>query len=394
MNWSKLKQYLGFGTVRVAPVGLAGSSWAMPGAAAVPPEGSLVACAAIRKIARLHLESPLVVTVPGGEPEPHPALQLLAEPNPWYDGDALWHAVIHSISVDGNAYLLKLRGPKKRIVGLAWLDHRRTSPATDNDTPVSHYVHRRGGESYRLDRADLVHLRVGLDVNNPAKGYSALRNAGDDLALEAATVGYATALVGNIGVPSVAISPKEGGMVDPTPDQRQELKVRWQQETTGSNRGNVVVLPFPVDIRELSLTPDKLDLGHLRSVPVERICAALDVDPMVLGLPSSNKTYSNLQAALEAVVRMTVIPDQVTLDRQLTAQILRAEFGEPARVFDRDRSHVWVLQDDLAALSARVVAEHNAGLTTINEARASLGLEPVPRGDTFSPRAGALGAMR
>ena len=390
MKRFSLKSLFGFGSVRVAPY--AGQSYAftMSGAPTVPPEGSLVASAAIRKLARLHLESPLLVRRPDGDPEDHPALDILANPNPWYDGDALWHAVIHSISVDGNAYLLKLRGPKKRIVGLAWLDHRRTAPASDNDTPLTHYLFRVGGTAHRLIREDVIHLRVGLDVMNPAKGWSPLRNAGDDLALESATLGYATALVGNMGVPSVAISPKAGDIAEPTPEQNRLLKLRWQEETTGASRGKVVVLPFPVDIKEMTLSPDKLDLGQLRNVPVERICAALDVDPMVLGLPSANKTYSNLQAALEALLRMTVIPDQISLDRQMTIQLLRAEYAETDRAFDRDRSQIWVMQDDYAALSTRVVAQHMAGLTTINEARAELGLPPVERGDVFAARGGAV----
>ncbi len=48
----------------------------------------------------------------------HPAERLLADPNPFYDGDTLAKAFLLSWFLDGNAYLLKARNLLRAVVQL------------------------------------------------------------------------------------------------------------------------------------------------------------------------------------------------------------------------------------------------------------------------------------
>src|SRR5690606_34963777 len=41
--------------------------------------------------------------------EDHPLAQLLERPNPYYDGDSMFKALLISWFIDGNAYLIKVR---------------------------------------------------------------------------------------------------------------------------------------------------------------------------------------------------------------------------------------------------------------------------------------------
>ena len=68
-----------------------------------------------------------------GQPDPvfdHPLPRLIADPNPHYDGDALWAATVMSYAAHGNAYWLKVRDAEGygRPVELWYLPHWQVTP--------------------------------------------------------------------------------------------------------------------------------------------------------------------------------------------------------------------------------------------------------------------------
>lgn len=392
MDWRRLIGLRGKTTGTQPPAWLrqggAIASWPYPEREAVPPGASLVLTAAVRRIADLYREADLTA-VRGDRPLPdHPALELLAAPNPYYDGSQLDELIVWGLITDGNAYLLWDEAARR----LWWLDPRKVEPKSDDpNVPLTRYEYRPGGEAVSIAPERMIHLRRGCDPGNPAKGSSPVRNLGSDLQLEKACAEFGAAVVGNMGVPSVAISPKQGEAVLPTPEQNRELKLRWQSETAGRNKGNVVVLPFPVDIERLMLSPDDLSVGGLMGQTVSRICAAIGVDPMCLGLPSESKTYSNYEQALEALVRQVVTPLQETVARQLTDQLVRRILRDDRTELVWDRSGVYVLQDDEAAKRDSAARLYQSGVATLNEARALIGLPPVRGGDV--PAGGRLAGL-
>jgi phage portal protein BeeE len=139
------------------------------------------------------------------------------------------------------------------------------------------------------------------------------------------------------------------------------------------------------------LSPDDLSVGGLMGQTVSRICAAIGVDPMCLGLPSESKTYSNYEQALEALVRQVVIPLQETVARQLTDQLVRRILRDDRTELVWDRSDVYVLQDDEAAKRDSAARLYQSGVATLNEARALIGLPPVRGGDV--PAGGRLAGL-
>src|SRR5262249_7081498 len=69
----------------------------------------------------------------GDLPEPdlaHPLVELIRNPNPHYDGDALWQATAISYAAHGNAYWVKVRSDAGRgaVRELWWVPHWTITP--------------------------------------------------------------------------------------------------------------------------------------------------------------------------------------------------------------------------------------------------------------------------
>jgi HK97 family phage portal protein len=348
--------------------------------------------AAIQWLCRTWSEAPSVIRRPGKagalEPmRPHPLTDLLETPNQWYDASVLWMGTLLSWVVDGNAYWYVERSAAGKPVGLAYLPHYLVTPTWPNDGSAY-----RTGYSYRVDNAtinlkleEVVHFQNGLDPANIRRGLSPLAAEFRSVVTDNEAQSYAAALLKNMGVPGVVISPKSADM-DLPPDQARQLKELWRAAVTGDNRGLPVVPSFPVEIQSPGFSPEQLALDKLAAISIPRICAAIGVDPMVLGLPSDTKTYSNLQQAREGAYEQTLIPMHRTFDSQLTRQLRdRLPGFLPDDVLGRDYSAVRSLQDDLDKLYARITRAVGGPWLYPNEGRVQTGHEPIPGGDVLYP---------
>lgn len=140
--------------------------------------------------------------------------------------------------------------------------------------------------------------------------------------------------------------------------------------------GRMLVLPLGGKLEAPGYSPQDMALDSLRNVPTGRICGALGLDPMVLGLPSENKTYANYEEANEAAIETALLPLKRVVARTLTRQALK----EPKRRCFWDYSEVRALQDDVDALYKRVVDAYAKGAIMRSEAKQMLGL-PHEKGD-------------
>jgi hypothetical protein len=106
---------------------------------------------------------------------------------------------------------------------------------------------------------------------------------------------------------------------------------------------------------------------------------------MVLGYGAGleHSHYSNYESALKAAWNGFVIPTMKVIASELGHQLLPDYYNprEKERWVEFDTSEVWALQEDEKSIAEREVLKWNSGLTTRNEARGALGLEPLPDGD-------------
>ncbi|MFW6331498.1 MAG: phage portal protein [Gemmatimonadota bacterium] len=64
--------------------------------------------------------------------EDHALEMLLEQPNPFYDGDALWSATLVSYLLEGDAYWQKVRNAYGDVIGLWYLPHFLVEPVRED----------------------------------------------------------------------------------------------------------------------------------------------------------------------------------------------------------------------------------------------------------------------
>ncbi len=355
-----------------------------------------VVLSAINWMARNFPDAPMVVErkAEGEEgtawkPVPHRLTEIVESPNPWYDGSVLWQGTLLSLTVTGNAYWAKVRSQSGQLVGFLYIPHFQMRPMSDKDNPggtrlVTYYEFTPlgGGATKDIPIEDVVHFRWGIDPTNQMQGLSPLAASLREIVTDNEAATYSVAILSQMGIPGAVISPSKD-MDPPTPEQKTLLKKAWQETFTGDGRGTACMLPIPVDVTNLGFNPEQLALKSLRDVPVSRICSALGFDPMVLGLPSESKTYSNYREAIEAAYEGTLIPIKRIIGSALTRQVLRTDYQEAGDRVGWDYSQVRALQDDQDKLFKRWGDIYKAGVVKRSMALAALKLPADASDDVY-----------
>jgi len=312
----------------------------------------------------------------------------------YYDRTVLLHGILLPFLVRGNAYLRKIRSRSNEVVGFAVLPEWQVTPKNDfgneDGTRLITYYEftpQGAGTQERIRPEEIVHFRWGFDPEAMALGLSPLYAALRSVYGENQASTLTAALLKNAGITGVVYSPKEGASVSmpEDPDERSEFLRALQYKTTSDDAGRPILLDFPADVHTVGFSPDQLVLDKTRAIEVSRICSALGIDPMVLGLPADNKTYANYGEAIEATFENTIEPILQVLAAQLTAQCLRTDFGADMSLrVGWDKSEVPAKQEDQDKLFTRVGGAYRQNdLITKNEARKMIGLGKVEGGDTF-----------
>lgn len=338
----------------------------------------IMAC--LRWVRRTYPEAPLVLRTLDSEGDwedcpRHPMLDLLDMPNPHYDGLLMQSALITELLLDGNAYLLKVRSAAGRVVQLWWAPGSLMEPKWPQDGSVylSHYDYKPGGMPIRVEVADVVHFRDGLDPRNTRKGLSPLRSLLRELFTDDEAANFTASLLRNLGVPGVVISPKDGGAY--AGDLR-ETKKALTERFTGDRRGEPIVMGGPTDIAVFGFNPQQMLLRDLRRVPEERVSAVLGVPAVVAGLGAGldRSTYANFAEAREAAYESGIIPLQRLVASALKRQLL-PDFEQDISEFDvaYDLSNIRILQEDENTKAVRLNSLVSGGILTVGEARRDMG---------------------
>jgi HK97 family phage portal protein len=362
--------------------------WSDPDAVNVEPAASAIVQATVLWLGRAFPEAPLRVQQRDRKGrltplEEHPLTSVIATPNPYYSGVLLWQATIADWMLAGNAYWGKVRSGAGRPVELWWLPARTVTPvaAEDSSRFVDYYEYRPGGSSapVKIDPADLVHFRYGMDPRDPRRGLSPLGALLREVLIDEEAQRFSAAILRNLGVPGVVLSPAE----ELSKEGAQQVKDRFRDTFSGSRRGDVLVTRGKMDVSVVSFSPEQMNLTSLRRLPEERISAVLGIPAIVVGLGAGldRSTFSNFEEARQAAYESNVIPTQRLLGSEIQTQLL-PDFGDPARlVVDFDLGQVRVLQPDQDALWRRLDVGVQGGWVMLNEARAQVGLDPLPDGD-------------
>lgn len=325
------------------------------------------------------------VMVPGqGDPEPlqgHPLIALLRRPQPGFAPSVWWGCVVADYKTQGNAYARIVRGPGGfgLPTALQYLPADMVRPMTGADG-LPYWQYATDGRTFDIEARDMIHFRYGRDPYDHRLGRAPLSAVLREIATDNAASTTAFGLVRNNAIPSMIVGPDAKDMVvDVDPEDLRVWKQKMQESFTGDNAGGVAVLPAPYRMDRVSLTPEELALDSVRRLPEERICSAMGLNPMVLGLGSGleRSTYSNYEQAQQAAWEDGMIPLQRQLAEALTHALLPEYAGTPEGAYLAfSVDGVRALADDLDAASERSERLYKAGIIDRAEAKRIVAVEP------------------
>jgi HK97 family phage portal protein len=344
------------------------------------PDGNSIVMACVQWVGKTFPEAPLRVwerTSEGEEVIPgHDLEYLLENPNPYYAGPLLWMATVADYFLTGNAYWLKVRDRGGGLAELWWIPSGHIEPRWEGNDYISYYEQQLDDEQRIIPQQDIVHMRYGLDPENPRKGKSPLATVISEVLTDDEATLFTMTILRNLGVPGVVISPNDE--IYATDEELDAIKERFQDKFLGSGRGEPLVLSRKTQVQVLSFSPQQMALRELRKIPEERVTAVLGLPAIVAGLGAGldRSTFANFKEAREAAYESLIIPMQRMIAADAQTQLLH-EFEPDTRRFrcGFDISNVRVLQEDQNALATRLVALVNGGVMTPAEARTKIGLK-------------------
>lgn len=301
----------------------------------------------------------------------HPFLELIERVNPFHTRFWLWAETMTFLELTGNAYwyVVPNRLGVPAEIWIAHSQHMRVIP--DRREFISGYIYARGGEEVRFRRDEIVHLKYP----NPASPYygrgplQAAAEAVDahEFMKRAEWNGFRNGIF-----PSLALE-SDQELSDETIERLRTLLE--QKYATPERAGRPLILERGLRAKPISLSPKEMDFLQSERVTRDEILGIFRVPAAVIGL-SEDVNRSVAEAMDMIFARYCITPKLRLIEEQLNQDLL-PRFDE--RLFCRFDS---VIPEDRAQTRADRVAHLEHGVTTVNEERRALGLDPVAWGDT------------
>jgi len=242
--------------------------------------------------------------------------------------------------------------------------------------------------NYNVPAALMLEFRHGRSSYAQNRGVSVLDSVVAEMALVKIIAQYETTVLSRSGVPSLIVSLKTLGNLSDA--QLTQVQADLARAVSGKSVGRPFVGTSEMDIKSPGFSPRDLSVSEMADLATARICGVLGWSPMSLKQPDTGKTYSNLVEANKASWRDAVIPflDLVAGELTRIVQTLpvacNGMTSQPdSRLCVRfDTSQIEELSVDRKALMDIAAAGVGAGILTVNEARATLGLGEMEPGES------------
>ena len=321
----------------------------------------------------------------------HPLARLFRRPNPYMTQQLLANYIVTALNAAGDAFIYKNRNARGQVVELVPLmPHLVTAKGNENEL-ITHFNYQpqggmQGEETVKIEKADMVHLRQNVDPNNMRRGMAPLKAVLREIAGDEAAGQYTAALLHNMAVPGVILSPRDDAMGGPTREEAEGIADMYKQKFGGKNRGAPMVLSGAMNVEIVSFSPDQMKLAELRRIPEERVSAVLGVPAVLAGLGAGldSATYNNTKELREFFTESKMVPMWSMVAQEVTHQLLRPEFGGNDNQYcEFDVDNVRALAVDKDNLYKRMNTAVQGGWVTIGEARKVVGLEADNRHDVY-----------
>ena len=321
----------------------------------------------------------------------HNVARLIRRPNPYMTQQLLANYIVTALNAHGDAFIYKNRNSRGQVVELVPLMPHLVEAKGNENELITHFNYQpqggvHGEDAVRIDKKDMIHLRQNIDPSNMRRGLAPLRGVLREIAGDEAAGQYTAALLHNMAVPGVILSPRDDAMGGPTREEAEAIAEMYKQKFGGKNRGAPMVLSGAMNVEIVSFSPDQMKLAELRRIPEERVSAVLGVPAVLAGLGAGldSATYSNTKELREFFTESKMVPMWTMVAQDLTHQLLRPEFnGGDNQYVEYDIDNVRALAVDKDNLYKRMNTAVQGGWVTIGEARKVVGLDADERHDVY-----------
>lgn len=353
---------------------------------------------------------PVVTAIGAEDMDPqHPAALLWRRPNLAMSYSVQSSAVVSSLWLTGEAYLIKARagdGITGQTRELWWRPPGTMKPVRipGSGNYIDHFEYTPPGKSVaqKIPVENVIYLRLGINPKDEIRGYTPVRRLLLSVFNDEEADLAAAAIMNNIGVAGAVYrhQPQKiqvgGGreeFVHLNQAQVERVKQNHREKLTGANKGEAIVLDgfWEVDFPDGHL--DSSFLEKINDISEAAIAAAFNLPPVLVNFLVGLK-HGNTRASHEDARRQGYTEGMVPFQRSIAEDLdlyLLPEFADPDRFsFGFDYSRVSVMQENLDSIAKRSAQLYTGGIITRAEAREMNRFISDPtRDDTFAPAPGA-----
>jgi HK97 family phage portal protein len=258
----------------------------------------------------------------GGVRRPVTRPRFLERPipsNPNYTGFQFRHAVVSSLLLDGNAFILFLKDRLGDVVETRVLSPEKVEIRTD-EMGVPIYIVSTGDTAFSVGPDQMIHIPLFATAGN-ARGMSPVEHHRTTLGLASATQLYAAKYYENGAAPSAVI--RVSGEL--TQDVAESLRASFSRRHEGIEKMHkIAVLTGGADYQQISAKISDMQLVETMHWGVEAIARIYGVPLHLLQYPGGNTSYSSVEVISIEWLRLGLGP----LIARIEAGLQRLIVGE------------------------------------------------------------------
>jgi len=291
--------------------------------------------------------------------ESHPAYDLCKyEPNSYQTAMEFWERLYSSALMYGVGYAMITRDNSGRPVALDLLDYYDVEPKLVGNEKV-----------YSVQGVGVVRPENMLEICNLFR-MSPIRLHRENLGLAKSAQDFGAEYFGSGGQMTGILSTDQ-------PLKKEQMDVIQESWKKAQTQAGTKLLPFGFKYNRISISPDEAQFNETRKFQAEEICRIFSVPPDLVQVPGQS-TFNNVEQQHIQFARHTIQPWAVRLQQEVDRKLI-ASFDRPQVYSRHDMTDLY--RGDMAARANFYTQMLQAGVLSINEARAKEDLNPVAGGD-------------
>jgi HK97 family phage portal protein len=302
----------------------------------------------------------------------HPLLDVIQKVNPFMNRFDLFELTNLFLELAGNAYWYIAKNRLGVPVEIWTLTPSRMTIVPSKTDWISGYLYTTAdGKDVPFGTDEIIHFKFPNPTND-YYGWAPLQAMADAYNTNESYSQYEQHLIRNNAVPPIAlIAPKESVI---TQEQWKTTMTRWNATYGGPyNAGKAAWLESGFDVKTLAPTPKEMAFATGRKWMMQEICAAYGVPMSKVTVENVNR--ANADSGESQYLSDTIRPRCVRFESRINETLALMVDENIFFMFDNP-----VPEDGQFALKERT-AHLSAYITTVNEERMKLGLDPVEWGD-------------